>query len=46
MLKSLRDISSFSILLILFMYIYALLGMELFANRIFVNTDGNLVKDP
>jgi len=45
-LKSLRDISSFSILLILFMYIYALLGMELFANRIFVDTSGNLVKDP
>lgn len=30
--KSLKDISQFTILLVLFMYIFALLGMELFAN--------------
>ncbi len=30
--KSLKDISQFSLLLLLFMYIFALLGMELFAN--------------
>jgi len=30
---SLNDIMNFSVLLFLFLYIYALLGMELFANR-------------
>jgi hypothetical protein len=30
--KSLKDISNFGVLLFLFLYIYALLGMEIFAN--------------
>ena len=41
--KSLKDISNFSLLLILFMYIFALLGMELFANICLVDEDDNLV---
>ena len=41
--KSLKDISNFSLLLILFMYIFALLGMELFANIALVDEDDNLV---
>ena len=32
---SLNDIMNFSVLLFLFLYIYSLLGMELFANRAF-----------
>jgi len=42
-LKSLKDISNFSLLLILFMYIFALLGMELFANGALVDGDDNLI---
>ena len=41
--KSLKDISQFTILLILFMYIFALLGMELFANIALENEDGDLI---
>jgi len=41
--KSLRDISQFSILLFLFMYIFALLGMELFANIALEDENGDLV---
>ena len=41
--KSLKDISNFSLLLLLFMYIFALLGMELFANIALVDEDDNLV---
>lgn len=33
-LKTLKDIASFSIILFLFMYIYAVLGMELFSNKV------------
>lgn len=33
-LMSLKDISNFGVLLFLFLYIYALLGMDLFANQI------------
>jgi len=40
---SLKDISNFSMLLGLFMYIFALLGMELFANIALVDEDDNLV---
>ena len=36
---SLKDISSFSILLFLFMFTYVLLGMELFANRVKYNAN-------
>ena len=41
--KSLKDISQFTILLVLFMYIFALLGMELFANVALVDEDENLI---
>ena len=41
--KSMQEILSFSVLLLLFMYIFALLGMELFSNRALVNEDGDLV---
>ena len=34
MVSTLKDISTFSILLFLFMFIYALLALELFANRV------------
>ena len=40
---SLADISNFSMLLLLFMYIFALLGMELFANIALIDGDDNLV---
>ena len=33
MASTLRDVSTFSILLFLFIFIYALLGLELFANK-------------
>ena len=32
-----KDISNFSILLFLFMFVYSLLGMELFANKVKFN---------
>ena len=41
--QSMKDISNFSLLLILFMYIFALLGMELFANAALVDEDDNLI---
>ena len=42
-IKSLKDISNFSMLLFLFMYIFALLGMQLFANICLIDSDDNLV---
>lgn len=41
--KSLKDISNFSVLLGLFMYIYALLGMELFANNVRYTLDDEVI---
>ena len=41
--KSFKDISQFSLLLLLFMYIFALLGMELFANTALYDADENLI---
>jgi hypothetical protein len=41
--SSLKDISSFSLLLGLFMYIFALLGMELFAKIAIMDEEGELV---
>ena len=41
--KSFKDIGSFSLLLFLFMYIFALLGMELFANIALIDGDDNLI---
>ena len=40
---SLKDISNFSLLLGLFMFIFALLGMEMFAKIAILNSDGDLV---
>jgi len=42
---SLKDIAFFGILLFLFMYISALLGMELFANYARFNSQGEMVED-
>lgn len=39
--KTLKDISNFTILLFLFIFTYALLGMELFANRIKFDVNNN-----
>ena len=44
-LKSLKDISSFSVLLALFMYIYALLGMEMCANKVKYTIDDQVIDD-
>ena len=41
--QSMVDISNFSLLLILFMYIFALLGMELFSNVAMIDEEDNLV---
>jgi hypothetical protein len=45
MIRTLYDISSFSLILFLFMYVYSLLGMEMFAYKAFFDEDGNIVKD-
>lgn len=37
------DISSFSVLLILFLFIFALLGMEIFAFSVYIDTEGEAV---
>jgi hypothetical protein len=38
-----RDVSNFAVLLVLFMYIFALVGMQFFANRFRFDDDGILV---
>lgn len=43
MAKSMKDISNFSLLLFLSMYMFALLGMDLFANKGLLDSDDNLV---
>ena len=43
MILSLIDISSFALILLLFLYIFALLGMEMFAYSAYVDVDGELV---
>lgn len=43
LVNSLIDISNFSILLILMLYIFALLGMELFSYSVVFDIDGNVV---
>lgn len=40
-----KDISNFGVLLFLFLYIYALLGMEMFANKARYDWFGNLITD-
>lgn len=44
-LKSMKDISNFSLLLGLFMYIFALLGMELFAKNALIDENDNLISN-
>lgn len=41
--KTLLDIGNFGLLLVLFMYIYALVGLESFANRFHFSEDGRAV---
>lgn len=41
--KTLLDIGNFGLLLVLFMYIYALVGLESFANRFHFGEDGRAV---
>ena len=43
--RTVKDISNFSILLFLFIFTYALLGMELFAQRVKFDEDSNPI-DP
>jgi hypothetical protein len=44
-INAVKDISYFSVIIFLFVYIFALLGMELFANYVRFNTEGDLVLD-
>ena len=44
-IKSLKDISNFGVLLFLFLYIYALLGMDMFSNKIRYDYFGELIPD-
>lgn len=44
-MSSLKDISNFGVLLFLFMYIFALLGMDMFANKIRLTWDGEIIAD-
>lgn len=43
MVNSLIDISNFSVLLMLIMYILALLGMEMFAYSVYIDEEGEPV---
>lgn len=45
-MQSLIDVSNFSFILLLFIFMFALLGMELFAFIAFYDTDGELVVGP
>lgn len=40
--QSLIDVSSFSLLLLLFIFVFALFGMEMFAFTVFYDADGNV----
>ena len=40
---TIKPIANFSMLLLLFMYIFALLGMELFANIALIDGEDNLI---
>lgn len=44
-MRSLKDVSNFGILLCLFIFIYTLLGMELFAYKVKFDTNGNMTSD-
>ena len=41
-IKTLGDVSTFSVLLVLFMFTYTLLGMELFAFKVAYDVNGNI----
>lgn len=41
--KTLLDIGNFGMLLVLFMYIYALVGLQFFANRFHFDGDGVVI---
>ena len=41
--KTLQDVSNFAVLLLLFMYIFSLVGMQFFANRFRFDNDGIVV---
>lgn len=41
--KTLLDIGNFGMLLVLFMYIYALVGLQFFANRFHFDANGEVV---
>ena len=43
MFKSLKSISSFSLLMAMFIFIWGLMGMELFAYLAVTDEDGNLI---
>ena len=43
MISSLIDIANFSLLLLLVLFIFALLGMELFAFSVYEDVNGDLV---
>jgi Ion transport protein len=43
MVHTLRDVASFSVLLLLFIFILTLLGMELFSNKVKINPLTNYV---
>jgi|LauGreDrversion4_2_1035121.scaffolds.fasta_scaffold25026_2 voltage-dependent calcium channel L type alpha-1D len=41
MLNSFKEVGNFLVLLFLFIFIYSLLGMEVYANRVKFNEDGS-----
>ena len=41
--KSIREVSNFTLILFLFMFIMALLGMELFAYSVAYDVEGNII---
>ena len=45
MVKTIKDISNFSVLLFLFMFTYTLLGMELFAYKVMYSEDNKVVTE-
>jgi voltage-gated sodium channel type X alpha len=42
-MQSLRDISSFSVLLLLLIFIYVMIGLELFSNSILQTSAGEII---
>ena len=43
MVQSLIDVSNFTLLLLLFLFIFALLGSELFAHTVYFDVEGNMI---